>query len=179
MHGCGIWPAVLHWAVSSAAVCLPRTRPPPMLRNGLLREINEQAIARLRRDWHGFALTRGRSAAATPGRRRRSRPVRPCVAVPFRLCRQYAAGSPRAARLALEPASPEEIKRRQQAVAELGAAPRFAANADPRRTLAVGSWTGHRTLRDLGGRRSLACRAAVAAVAVSQCLGGRFADPRV
>ena len=86
----------------SAAVAWHEYIRSQMLRNLLFRQVNEQAIARLRRDWKGLPRDAGRSAAGTSGRGRRSRPVRPRVAVSSIVFGQHAAGNPHAARLVPE-----------------------------------------------------------------------------
>ena len=100
-----------------------------MLRNSLLRQINEQAIARLRRDWKGLPETR----VEVP-------PEHQAVAADLDLFGHASlfhllcsANTPLGIRVLrdwlLEPASPDEIQRRQHATAEL------APHLDLRQTL--------------------------------------------
>jgi hypothetical protein len=102
-----------------------------MLRNSLFRQINEQAIARLRREWKGLPETR----VEVP-------PKHQAVAADLDLFGHAslfhllcAANTPLGIRVLrdwlLEPAAPDEIRRRQLAVAEL------APHLDLRQTLIV------------------------------------------
>ena len=104
----------------SAAVMYHEHVRRQMLRSGVLRQINQEAIARLRRQWQGLPVPR----VEVP-------PQHQAVAGDLDLFGHASlfqllchANTPRGIRMLrdwlLEPATPEEISRRQQAVAELG-----------------------------------------------------------
>ncbi len=115
----------------SAAVAWHEYIRSQMLRNLLFRQVNEQAIARLRRDWKGLPDTR----VEVPPQHR-------AVAADLDLLGHAslfhlvcAAGTPLGIRVLrdwfLEPAAPDEVQRRQLATAEL------APHLDLRQTLIV------------------------------------------
>ena len=113
----------------SAAVAWHEYIRTQMLRNSLLRQINEQAIARLRRDWKGLPETQ---VEVPPQHRAVAADLdlfghaslfhllcSACTPAGIRTLRDWF----------LEPASPDEVRRRQPATAEL------ASHLDLRQTL--------------------------------------------
>ncbi len=147
-------------------------------RNGLLRQINQQAIARLDRDWKALPNT----PVAVPPQHRAAADDLDLFGHASLFHFLNLANTPIGIRLLARLALGTRTARRDPAPAtgrdRACAAPGLAPGADSRRPLVDGSRRGHGTVRGVGGRRSLACRAALAVVVVSDLARGRPADPR-